>query len=140
MAALDLGTRRIGVAVCDELGLSVRALGIVPCIGPKRDAAALRQMLAGLDVGLLLVGLPLLDSGEEGASAARCRAQGEDLARRLQLPLEFADESDTTLEAQRRARERGSSTKEPIDALAAALLLEEWLARRDRERDRETSA
>lgn len=115
----------------DELGLSVRPLGIVSCVGAKRDAAALRLMLEGLDVGLLLVGLPLLDSGEEGESAARCRAQGEDLARRLQLPLEFADESDTTLEAQRRARESGS--KEPIDALAAALLLEEWLARQERE-------
>jgi len=127
VAALDLGTRRIGVAVSDELGVSVRPLGVVPRIGAKRDAAALREMLAGLDIGLLLVGLPLLESGDEGESAARCREQGEDLARRLQLPLEFTDESDTTLEAQRRA----GSSRTDIDAIAAAVILEEWLARRE---------
>ena len=115
--------------MCDELRLTVRPLGIIECIGAKRDAAALREMLAGLDVKLLLIGLPLLDSGEEGESAARCRLQGEDLARRVQLPLEFADESDTTLEAQRIARESGLPPNAPVDALAAALLLEDWLAR-----------
>lgn len=129
VAALDLGTRRIGVAACDELGVSVRPLGVIPCIGAKRDAQSLRQMLDGLNVRLLVVGLPLLDSGDEGASAARCRVQGDDLARRLQLPIEYSDESDTTVEAQRILRSRGAASKDAVDALAAAIILEEWLAR-----------
>ena len=106
--------------------MTVRPLGVLPCVGPKRDALALRAMLAGLDVGLLVIGLPLLDSGDEGESARRSRAAGEEMARRVQLPFEFVDESDTTLEAQRLLRESGGKT--PVDAVAAALILEAWLA------------
>ena len=128
VAALDLGTRRIGVAIADELLMTVRPLGVIASVGPKRDAKALADMLAGLDVGLLVIGLPLLDSGDEGESAARARTQGDDLARRLRIRHEYFDESDTTLEAQRLLRDGRSSA--PVDALAAALILEEWIERR----------
>jgi putative Holliday junction resolvase len=128
VAALDLGTKRIGVAISDELLMTVRPLGVIDCVGVKRDAKALREMLAGHDVGLLVMGLPLLDSGEEGESATRARAQGDDLARRLQVRHEYFDESDTTLEAQRILRDGRSSA--PVDALAAMLILEEWLQKR----------
>jgi putative Holliday junction resolvase len=132
VAGLDLGTRRIGVAVSDELRMTVRPLGVIEARGPRPDARALREMLAGLDVGLLVAGVPLLPSGDEGPSAVRCRAQAADLARRLALPLAFVDESDTTLEAQRilseRPRRRSGGADAEVDALAAALLLEAWIA------------
>lgn len=110
--------------------MTVRPLGVIPCAGPRRDATALRDMLAGHDVGLLVMGLPLLDSGDEGDSARRARAQGDDIARRLRIRHEYFDESDTTLEAQRIRRDGRSSA--PVDALAAALILEEWIERRSR--------
>ena len=130
VAALDLGTKRIGVAVSDELLLTSRPLGVISCVGPRRDAKALREMFAGRDVSLLVMGLPLLDSGDEGESARRARAQGDDLARRAGIRHEYIDESDTTLEAQRILRDGRSDA--PVDALAAALILEEWIQRRRR--------
>ena len=131
VAGLDLGERRIGVAVSDDLRMTVRPLGVVQALGPKADARAIRAMLDGLEVGLLVVGVPLLPSGDEGPSAVKCRSKGEDLSRRLALPVAFVDESDTTLEAQRvlaeRPRRKASGADSQIDALAAALLLEAWL-------------
>lgn len=132
VAGLDLGERRIGVAVSDDLRMTVRPLGVVQARGPKSDARALRAMLVDLEVAQLVVGVPLLPSGDEGPSALRCREKGADLARRLALPLAFVDESDTTLEAQRildeRPRRKTAGADSDIDALAAALLLEAWLA------------
>jgi putative Holliday junction resolvase len=122
-----VGTKRIGVAVSDELRMTVRPLGVIACVSPKHDAKALRAMLDGMRVGLLVIGIPLLDSGEEGDSARRTRAAGLELSRRAQIPAEFVDESDTTLEASRILRESGGTT--PIDAMAAALILEAWMAR-----------
>lgn len=132
VAGLDLGARRIGVAVSDDLRMTVRPLAVVEARGPKADARVLRAILAGLDVVQLVVGVPLLPSGDEGPSAKRCREKGEDLARRLALPLGLVDESDTTLEAQRilheRPRRRNDGPESQLDALSAALLLEAWLA------------
>ena len=129
---LDLGEKRIGVAVSDDLRMTVRPLGVIESRGPKADARSLRGMLDGLDVVLLVAGVPVLPSGDEGPSAARCREKGADLARRLALPLSFVDESDTTLEAQRiladRPKRRADGPESQVDALAAALLLEAWLA------------
>ena len=127
VAALDLGTRRIGLAVSDETRLTVRTLPALAAVGAKRDAQALRDALAGLDVVLLVVGLPLLPSGDEGDSAKRARAAGEDLARRLQLPVRFVDESLTTVDA---LRELGGRKVRPgeVDSRAAALILEAFLA------------
>ena len=76
VAGLDLGERRIGVAVSDDLRMTVRPLGVVQARGPKSDARALRSMLAELDVAQLVVGVPLLPSGDEGPSALRCREKG----------------------------------------------------------------
>jgi putative Holliday junction resolvase len=131
VAGLDLGERRIGVALSDDLRMTVRPLGVIAATVPKADARALRAMLVGQDATLLVVGVPLLPSGDEGPSAARCRERGTDLARRLGLPLAFVDESDTTLEAQRVLRDRGrraTGAEAEVDALAAALILEAWLA------------
>ena len=109
--------------------MTVRPLGVVASRGPRVDAKAVRALLQGLDVKLLVIGLPLLPSGDEGPAARSARERGDDLARRVGLPHEFHDESDTTLEAQRildeRPRRRGAPA---VDALAAVLILESWLA------------
>lgn len=131
VAGLDLGEKRIGVAVSDDLRMTVRPLAVVEARGPKADARELRALLRDLEITQLVVGVPLLPSGDEGPSARRCREKGEDLARRLALPLAFVDESDTTLEAERILRERprrkAEGPEHQVDALAAALLLQAWL-------------
>jgi putative Holliday junction resolvase len=130
--AVDLGERRIGVATCDEAGIAVRPLGVVSSIGPKRDASAIRSLAEGLEPRLLVVGLPLDLEGEEGPEASRARERGLDLARRLQLPVEFVDESLSTVEARRRLVEAGTSRRRRrvVDADAAAVILETWLSSR----------
>lgn len=130
VAGVDLGRRRIGVALSDDLRMTVRPLGTIASRGPKADANALRAMIAGQEVTQIVVGVPLLPSGDEGPSAVSCRQRGADLGRRLGLPVAFVDESDTTLEAQRILRERQRKPRgaeSEIDAMAAALLLEAWL-------------
>jgi len=134
-AAIDLGKRRIGVACCDELRMTVRPLGMVEARGARVDAKAIGALLEGLEVRLLVIGLPLLPSGDEGPAALEARERGEDLARRLGIPHVFHDESYTTTEAQEILRERPSRRSAPqIDALAAALILEGWLAQQEMSR------
>jgi putative Holliday junction resolvase len=128
--AVDLGARRLGVAISDELGRLARPLGVVAVRGPRQDASAIRTLLKDLTVRRLVVGLPLLPSGEEGAAAAAARARAADLARRLQLPLDLVDERDTTRDAQALLLELGGSRRrrrEQVDAMAAVLILETWL-------------
>jgi putative Holliday junction resolvase len=131
VAAIDLGKKRIGLACSDELRMTVRPLGMVEARGARVDAKAIAGMLAGLDVKLVVIGLPLLPSGDEGESATRARERGDDLARRLALPHVFHDESYTTTEAQAILRERPRRGAPQVDALAAALILESWLAQQE---------
>jgi putative Holliday junction resolvase len=127
VAALDLGAARIGVAVTDVMRLTVRPLGTVAVVGPKRDALAIRELLAGRRVVKLLIGLPADEDGAEGPAALRARETGDDLARRLQIPHEFVDEYGTTAEAAELLREDPKRAGGEVDALAAALILEAWL-------------
>lgn len=139
--AVDLGSRRIGLAVSDETRTAVTELGSVPSVGPKRDAAAIRAVLAsrlgvdwGRTVSLLVVGLPLLPGGDEGEAAAAARHRAADLARRLELPHELVDERGTSVAARRSLREEGLSRRRRaresgrVDARAASLILGAWLA------------
>ena len=132
--AVDLGERRIGVAVCDESRLVVRPLGVIESVGPKRDAKALRHLTADLAIELLVVGLPLDADGEEGPAAISARERGTDLARRVELPVDFADESRSTVVARERLIESGTTRARRlvVDADAAAVILETWLSERDR--------
>ena len=134
---MDLGARRIGLAACDELRLTVRPLGVVRCVGPKRDARAIRDLAGELDPVLLVVGLPLGPDGEVGPEAEACRERGLDLARRLELPVEFVDESFSTVEARERLIEAGANRgrRRVVDADAAVVILEGWLAAGETPRD-----
>jgi putative Holliday junction resolvase len=125
--ALDLGTRRIGVACTDAMRLTVTPLGSVTVVGPKRDAKAIRELVGDRLIARVVIGLPADEDGREGPSAARVRLQGDDLARRLQLEHEYCDEYGTTTEALELLREDPRRAGGDVDALAAALILEAWL-------------
>lgn len=132
MAALDVGDARIGVAVCDELGMTVRGVGLVRRVGGARDLEAVGELLAPFEPARLVVGLPLNMDGSEGRQAARVRAFAERLAAHLHLPLAFWDERLTTFEAEHALRAAGVSRgrrRELVDQEAAAIILESYLAR-----------
>jgi len=132
LAALDVGDARIGVAVCDELGITVRGVGIVRRVGGRRDLDAIAALLNPLEPERIVVGLPLNMNGTEGPQAAKVRAFGERLSAHLELPVEFWDERLTTVEAERTLRDAGMSRaqrRQRIDQEAAAIILESYLAR-----------
>ena len=132
LAALDVGDARIGVAVCDELELTVRGAGVVRRVGGQRDLNAVAALLAPLEPERVVVGLPLNMDGSEGPQAAKVRAFGQRLAAHLALPVEFWDERLTTVEAEQTLRKAGMSRtrrRDLIDQEAAAVILESYRAR-----------
>src|SRR5262245_53720514 len=133
VAALDVGDARIGVAVADDLGVSVRGVGVVSRKGGAHDLTAVERMLAPHGVSQVVIGLPLNMDGSEGRQAARVRAFGARVAAHLGLPVHFWDERLTTFEAEDRLRGAGvkaARRRELIDQVAAEVILRSYLDRR----------
>lgn len=131
IAALDVGDRRVGVAVSDELGMTARGIGTVHRVGGVRDLEAIGRMLAEWAPGRLVVGLPVNMDGTEGKQAVRTRAFGERVATHLGLELVFHDERLTSWEADERLKAAGvplARRKALLDQEAAAIILESYLA------------
>jgi putative Holliday junction resolvase len=132
LAALDVGDARIGIAVCDELELTIRGVGIVRRVGGQRDLEAVAAMVAPYEPTRLIVGLPLNMDGTVGPQAERVKAFADRLAAHLALPVELWDERLTTFEAQQTLRAAGvsrSRRRQLVDQEAAAIILESYLAR-----------
>jgi len=129
--ALDLGQRRIGLAVSDELGLTAQGLPTLYRTNKRQVLAKLAELAAEKQVELILVGLPLLLSGEEGAQAQQARQFAGELARHTGLPVELLDERFTTVQANRVLRSSGVRLRRRVapvvDRLAAVLLLQSYL-------------
>ena len=132
LAALDVGDARIGIAVCDELELTIRGVGMVRRVGGRRDLEAVAAMVAPYEPTRLIVGLPLNMDGTVGPQAERVKAFADRLAAHLALPVELWDERLTTFEAQQTLRAAGvsrSRRRQLVDQEAAAIILESYLAR-----------
>jgi putative Holliday junction resolvase len=133
IAALDVGDARIGVAICDELGLTTRGIGVVRRQGGVRDLEAIARLLAPYEPARVVVGLPLNMDGSEGPQAAKVRRFAARLAEHSGLAIEFWDERLTTVEAEDILRESGIAgrkRKALVDQVAAAGILRSYLARR----------
>lgn len=133
---LDVGGKRTGVAIADELDISASPIGFVPRGGD--DLAELRALIARYGITRLVVGLPSSLSGREGMQAADVRAYADSLAAELGLPIAYWDERLTSTMAERSLIDSGarrSKRKEQIDAVAAAIMLQSYLdARANRRR------
>jgi putative Holliday junction resolvase len=130
---LDLGARRIGLAVSDESGQIAFPAGYLDRSSLEADLAALEALVAERAVKRIVVGLPRLLDGRDGTGAAAARRFAAALADRIALPVELEDERLTTAEAERALREaparRRRDRKHLLDAMAATLLLRGYLAR-----------
>jgi putative Holliday junction resolvase len=122
--ALDYGSARTGVAVCDPTETIVTPLDPVLRAGTRAGIGALAALVSDYDADRVLVGLPLSLRGEDTAQTAETRAFAERLARRLEIPVVMHDERLTT-----RLAQHDPSTRASEDSRAAAHLLEDWLAR-----------
>lgn len=129
--ALDVGRKRVGLAGCDPLGLTVTPLPALQRRGLEHDAAALAALARRRQAKLIVVGLPL-DAGQQLTLQARhCLRYGQQLAtvlsaQGLALPLVWVNEHGSTREAADRFGLQGDRSGR-LDSAAAALLLEQWL-------------
>jgi putative Holliday junction resolvase len=130
--ALDLGKKRIGLALSDPLGLTAQGLPTLQRVNIRTDLEALDRLAGEHDVQLILLGLPLHMSGDEGRQAGYTREFAARLAERTGREVRFWDERWTTVEAQRVLKSSGISIEKrakAIDQLAAQILLESFLER-----------
>jgi putative Holliday junction resolvase len=129
IAALDLGARRIGIAVTDDAGQSAHPLCAVERRSKKSDFEAIRHALGSRPIELLIVGLPLNMDGSEGPMARHARNFAAQLSDAIGIPVQLHDERLSSFEAEDRlaGSVRTSRKKQAIDAVAAAVILEGWL-------------
>jgi putative Holliday junction resolvase len=136
VAALDLGSRRIGVAFSDSGRTLASPWGTIERSGdPARDRGAVLDAVREVEASTVVVGLPLSLSGEAGPAARAALAEAEALRHMLEpfgVSVETADERLTTVEAERSLRAAGRTGKgarKVVDSAAAMVLLQSWLDR-----------
>ena len=130
IAALDLGRRRIGVAVTDAAAIGAHPVGIVERRALKADLEAIAAMLRDRRVVVIVVGLPLNMDGSEGPAARGARKFAASVAEALGVSVELFDERLTSFEARERLSDmpvRKGARKTELDALAAVVILEGWM-------------
>ena len=130
VVAVDLGTRRIGVAVTDGLGLTAQPHATIARKGGQRDLDAIAAVVKQFDAERVVLGLPLSPEGEVGRAARSVQAFAERLRAALTVPVDLIDESFSTVEAQDvllAADVSRARRKEVVDRIAAAVILRRWL-------------
>jgi putative Holliday junction resolvase len=133
LLALDLGQKRVGVAVTDELRITVRPLPPLRRTSWKQLIRNVAALVSDFDAQSLVIGLPLSLDGSEGTAAKEVRRQARNLELSLKLPVFLQDERLTSKEAETTLRAEGYDQDEVqarVDSAAAALILQDYLARR----------
>ena len=127
---LDVGARRIGIAVSDPLGITAQGISTLHRRNRKYDFGELRKLLAEYEVREIVVGNPLRLSGQTGTQAEKMAEFARHLEEAFSLPVHLWDERLSTAEAHRLLDETGirdSRRKEVIDKMAAVLILQSFL-------------
>lgn len=126
--AFDFGMNRIGVAVGQRITGTASALMVLEARDGVPDWERVQALLEEWDVRHVVVGLPLNMDGTSSDMAALAEKFGRKLHGRFGVAVDMVDERLTTREARERAREQGLPESAPVDAVAAQIILETWLA------------
>ncbi len=132
---VDYGDARTGIAVSDLLCSIVGTTTVIHSRNAEKTIAQICTMVKDSDVGEIVVGLPKNMDGTEGARAELCRAFAQQLEQATGLPVHLWDERRTTVEAHNILSQHnyhGKKRKDTVDAVAASLILEGYLAFRGR--------
>ena len=132
---VDFGDARTGIAVSDLLCSIVGTTTVIHSRNMEKTIAQISAMVDGSDIGEIVVGLPKNMDGSEGARAELCREFAGKLEEATGLPVKLWDERRTTVEAHNILSQHnyhGKKRKETVDAVAASLILEGYLAFRGR--------
>ncbi len=135
---VDLGHARTGLAVCDKGELLASPFKVIHQRDPDKLAEQINQEAKAAGAELLVVGLPRNMDGTEGDSARFAREMGEKLKELTGLPVEFVDERGTTITAHGYLNDtntRGKKRKAVVDAVAATVILENYLRWRRNHRE-----
>jgi putative holliday junction resolvase len=127
---MDVGSRRIGLAISDPLGITAQGLDTVHRQNKRLDFAQLERVIREHDVAEIVMGLPLRMSGAEGIQAEKMQAFAEEVRRRFKIPVHLWDERLTSAQANRLLRETDMSIKRRgavVDQMAAVLILQSWM-------------
>lgn len=139
---LDVGSRRIGIAISDPLGITAQGLETLHRQNKRLDFEKLEKVIRDYGVTQIVVGLPLRMSGLEGTQAEKMQLFAEELRKRFQLPVHLWDERLTSAQANRLLRETEMSIKrrgEVVDQMAAVLILQSFMDSRGSDQGYRTS-
>ena len=131
--AVDYGDARTGLAVCDRTEFLASPVGIIEEKSIAKVAEKIVYATREYEVGMLVIGLPLNMDGTEGKRAEKSRKLGSILEKIIDIPIEFWDERSTTKSAEAILSETGTygkKRKQVLDAVAATIILESFLAYR----------
>jgi putative Holliday junction resolvase len=132
LIAIDPGTKRCGVAVCDELRVTTRALAPVSATNWKKLLSNIKETVSEFDAKALVIGLPLESDGSESEMSATAREMARKFSLSLDIPVFLQDERVTTYEARGRLWEQDVSNEDVrgrVDSEAAAIILADFLDR-----------
>jgi len=130
---LDVGSKRIGVAVSDPLGITAQGLETIRRQNKRLDFERLGALISEYGIAEIVVGLPLRMSGAEGTQSEKMRQFAEELRQRFNLPVHLWDERLTSAQANRLLRETEMSIQrrgQVVDQMAAVLILQNWMESR----------
>ena len=131
---VDLGSKRIGIAISDRSGTIASAFTTIHRSSSRRhDHAAIAGVVRDEDVEVVVVGLPLSLDGSRGPAARAAETEARQLASVVGVPVEMYDERFTTVTAERGMMEAGLDARQRrkvVDKVAAAVMLQAWLDRR----------
>jgi putative Holliday junction resolvase len=133
---VDLGSKRIGLAISDEEEEFAFPAGILDSRGRKRDIVALRELIVEKQIGRAVVGLPIHMDGRRGPEAEKAIRFAADLSEAAKIPVDILDERWTSREAERLLQpasgKRGARRRKKgaVDEMAASIILRTYLAQR----------
>ena len=128
--ALDVGDKRVGVAISDLTQFLARSLKVIQRSSPENDCDTVARLLEEYEVERVVVGYPRSLDGTVGEQAEKVERYAAGLAKALDVPVVLWDERFSTVSAERLMREvglRGKKKRERIDAVAAAVILQDYL-------------
>ena len=127
---LDIGSKRIGVAISDELGFTAQGIETLSCKSPEDDAAAIAELAEKYNVEAIVVGMPYNMDGSAGPQAEKVRAMIELINQRAKISVHEWDERLSTVAAERVLLEADmsrSKRRKVIDKVAAIIILQGYL-------------
>ena len=124
--SLDIGTKRIGIAYCDPLCITVNILPSVKRGENNEEIITIKNYIKQKNISGFIVGLPLNDQGQMTKQAFDCKTYGTNLFKKLKLPFSFVNEHSSTWESTNRFGIKKDKSG-LIDSFSAKIILEQWI-------------